>query len=357
MGFFHDLNDDLLEMRKIIKQFDESLYASEIVEKHHAIQNIITSMIEVPASWERYCPFNIYDTGQRFKQYIENCKNNVNYYIEKLNIAFYLFIRFFVEFYLSLSRNNHEIPPTNPLSKLIEKLKKEAFYDGNYEKKQLIIFAFYKMPLEILNFYIGNPGFQTFVNFDSKKEELENSISKHTLEIESKISEVEKLKTALDEYKTAYNFVGLSKGFENLLKKKNHAKWWTFAGLVTLLLAALVPLSFSFYKFIQGDDLSWQKMLPIIGLEFVLIYFFRVVLTHYHSIQTQIMQLELRQSLCQFIQSYADYAKEIKASDKDALEKFENLIFSSILSNPDKVPGTFDGIDGLTSLLKELKSK
>ncbi|MCL9764767.1 hypothetical protein [Neisseria subflava] len=96
-------------------------------------------------------------------------------------------------------------------------------------------------------------------------------------------------------------------------------------------------------------------MLPIIGLEFVLIYFFRVVLTHYHSIQTQIMQLELRQSLCQFIQSYAEYAKKIKTDDKDALEKFENLIFSSILSNPDKVPGTFDGVEGLTSLLKELK--
>ena len=96
-------------------------------------------------------------------------------------------------------------------------------------------------------------------------------------------------------------------------------------------------------------------MLPIIGLEFVLIYFFRVVLTHYHSIQTQIMQLELRQSLCQFIQNYAEYAKKIKTDDKDALEKFENLIFSSILSSPDKVPSTFDGMEGLTSLLKELK--
>ncbi|SNU79117.1 hypothetical protein [Neisseria zoodegmatis] len=355
MGFFHDLNDNLLEMRKIIKQFDESLYASEIIEKHHAIQNIITSMIDSPILWERYCPFNIHDTGRRLGEYIENCKNDVDFYIERIDTVFYLFIRFFVEYYLSLSRNNHEIRPTSPLYKLIEKLKKAAFYDENYEKNQLITFAFYQMPLEILNFYIGSPGFQTFVNFDSKKEELENSISKHTQEVESKISEVEKLKTALDEYKTAYNFVGLSDGFQKLLDKKDTAKWWTFAGLVTLLLATFIPLGFSFYKFIDDKTLSWEQMLPVIGLEFVLIYFFRVVLSHYHAIQTQIMQLELRQSLCQFIQSYADYAKEIKASDKDALEKFENLIFSSILSNPDKVPGTFDGIDSLTTLLKEFK--
>ena len=176
------------------------------------------------------------------------------------------------------------------------------------------------------------------------------------MKFNKKIDEVNVLKDKLDEYKTAFNFVGLSQGFENLLKQKNEAKKKTFRLLASLAIAALLPLGFSFCKkFIANVDISWQSMLPIIGLEFVLIYFLRVVLTHYHSIQTQIMQLELRQSLCQFIQSYAEYAKKIKTDDKDALEKFENLIFSSILSNPDKVPGTFDGVEGLTSLLKELK--
>ena len=85
------------------------------------------------------------------------------------------------------------------------------------------------------------------------------------------------------------------------------------------------------------------------------IYFFRVVLNHYNSIQTQIMQIELRQSLCQFIQSYAKYAKEIKEKDGASLEKFENLIFSSILSTPDKVPSTFDGIEQLSNLIKNIK--
>lgn len=112
---------------------------------------------------------------------------------------------------------------------------------------------------------------------------------------------------------------------------------------------------FSEYN-INWNDIGWEHTLPIFGLEFVLIYFFRVVLTHYNSIQTQIMQIELRQSLCQFIQSYADYAKEIKEKDGGSLEKFENLIFSSILSTPDKVPSTFDGLEQLSNLIKNLKS-
>lgn len=67
------------------------------------------------------------------------------------------------------------------------------------------------------------------------------------------------------------------------------------------------------------------------------------------------MQIELRQSLCQFIQSYADYTKEIKENNAGSLEKFENLIFSNILSTPEKVPSTFDGLEQLANLMKELK--
>nr|WP_202819706.1 hypothetical protein [Thaumasiovibrio occultus] len=67
------------------------------------------------------------------------------------------------------------------------------------------------------------------------------------------------------------------------------------------------------------------------------------------------MQLELRQTLCQFIQSYADYAKEIKAKDGASLEKFENLIFSGILADSDKVPSTFDGLEQIGAMLKSIK--
>ena len=210
-------------------------------------------------------------------------------------------------------------------------------------------------------------------------EELVKDSEKESLNIESQIKlqkdelskfindkkeEVERLAQQLEQQKTAFNFVGLSKGFEKLLSEKRYAKWASFV-IMSIFCISLIAIPamflggrffnwFSEYN-IKWDNIGWENMLPVLGLEFVFIYFFRVVLNHYNSIQTQIMQIELRQSLCQFIQSYAKYAKEIKEKDGASLEKFENLIFSSILSTPDKVPSTFDGIEQLSNLIKNIK--
>ena len=186
-------------------------------------------------------------------------------------------------------------------------LKEKVIFNLKEGYSRQFNYIFYQMPIDILCSYMGNKGFKTFLEFDERRNALEESIQQYqnevnekVVEVQQRIADVDKLKEKLDEYKTAFNFVGLSQGFENLLKQKNQAKWLTFAVLIFLSIITLAPLCFSFYKkFIVNIDISWQSMLPVIGLKFVLIYFFRVVLNHYHSIQTQIMQLELRQSLCQ----------------------------------------------------------
>lgn len=95
--------------------------------------------------------------------------------------------------------------------------------------------------------------------------------------------------------------------------------------------------------------------LPSITLLLILFWFFRVILQNIKSMQSQIMQLELRMTLCQFIQSYAEKSKELKEYNKDGFEKFESLIFSSIVSSDEKIPNTFDGIESLTNLVKIVK--
>ncbi|MDU5794493.1 MAG: hypothetical protein E6Z57_06710 [Haemophilus parainfluenzae] len=230
--------------------------------------------------------------------------------------------------------------------------------------------------IDVINNYLGNRSFQAFLNYEDNvkeaEEKLKNIDSKIKLRTENlesflskKEKEVKTLASKLEEQKIAFNFVGLSQGFENLLSKKRISKWTSFPIMAIFCIFLItVPIVFLGGRFlnwfseynINWNDIGWEHTLPIFGLEFVLIYFFRVVLTHYNSIQTQIMQIELRQSLCQFIQSYADYAKEIKEKDGGSLEKFENLIFSSILSTPDKVPSTFDGLEQLSNLIKNLKS-
>lgn len=72
-------------------------------------------------------------------------------------------------------------------------------------------------------------------------------------------------------------------------------------------------------------------------------------------------------ALLQFIQSYVDFSSEaIKqlASSKNAgggqafsLEKFEQVIFSGLVSGETDLPSTFDGLDGLAKIIEKVKSK
>jgi hypothetical protein len=88
----------------------------------------------------------------------------------------------------------------------------------------------------------------------------------------------------------------------------------------------------------------------------VLIYFFRVVLSDYKFVQSQLLQVELRKTLCTFIQHYCEYSCEIKKKDPDALKKFENIVFSAIVSSDEKLPSAFDGIEQIGNLIKSAKS-
>ncbi|WP_308905688.1 hypothetical protein [Neisseria mucosa] len=360
MGFFSELHDDLVQVEKKIAKVDESMLSEQEREQYELITAVASLMIDNPELWEKKCLYNIQYIGNGFKSRIQNLQDNISE-LEAAHI-YECMVRFLVELDLSYGLEGLNFLKSDSFGKVIIPLKDKMYFPRSEYAGQLN-YAFYKMPIDILCSYMGNKGFKTFFEFDERRNALEKSIQKYQnevnekiVEVQQRINDVDKLKEKLDEYKTAFTFVGLNKGFENLLRQKNEAKTKTFRLLSGLAIVTILPLGFSFYeKFMAGVDILWQSMLPVIGLEFILIYFFRVVLTHYHSIQTQIMQLELRQSLCEFIQSYAEYAKKIKTNDKDALEKFENLIFSSILSNPDKVPGTFDGVEGLTSLLKELK--
>ncbi|MBN6066124.1 hypothetical protein HYE66_06565 [Aggregatibacter actinomycetemcomitans] len=230
------------------------------------------------------------------------------------------------------------------------------------------------MDIDILNFYLGGKTFNAFLKYEELSKDVEDRNSRFNIEQQEKIDSfvqllsskentVNRLASQLKEQEKAFNFVGLNQGFSNILSKKETSKKITFGTLFFLsVILAFIPLAYILGRLFNVFDLQealssigWEQMLPVAGLEFILIYIFRVVLSHYSSLETQIMQLELRQSLCQFIQSYVDYAKNIKKDDKEVLDKFENLIFSSILSNSDKVPSTFDGVEQLTNLFEKIK--
>lgn len=247
-----------------------------------------------------------------------------------------------------------------------------------------------RFDVDVLNNYLGDKTFQSFIDYENKVKESKDKMNEMDAYLEKEFNYIKSLlagkikltinlATQLEKYSTAFNFVGLYKGFDDLSKLKNEQKDKTYQFSILLGVALiLVPILSIFLQSYMGvvvndtvfdfktltvtSQFNWVKIFPVLGLEFILIYFFRIVLNRLNTLQTEIVQIELRKSLCQFIQEYAKYARELREhSSSDGqekvnlLEKFENIIFSNILSQPEKVPSTFDGLEQLSNFLKEFK--
>ncbi|MBT0654778.1 hypothetical protein [Geomobilimonas luticola] len=95
-------------------------------------------------------------------------------------------------------------------------------------------------------------------------------------------------------------------------------------------------------------------ILPITVAEIILLFYFRIILSHYNSAGAQLLQLKMRLSICQFIENYIKFKKD---SNVGELDKFETLIFSNLMPNADQIPPTFEGLEHLSKLLGEFKPK
>lgn len=226
-----------------------------------------------------------------------------------------------------------------------------------------IEFASKDMPIGILKKLINHENIESIKDFNSTIDKATSLQQQWATELETRAKEVAFLKENLEKYQIAYNFVGLYQGFNDLtehkiLEKKGILKYLRILGAVIVL-----PVASEIFFIVQHIE-AVEKMkgslllllVPTISLIAILIYYFRILLVNYSSINSQLLQLELRKTLCRFIQNYVDYSTEIKKKDKESLIKFENVIFSGLVSNDEKLPSTFDGIEQLTALIKSVKS-
>ena len=356
------INKDLLEKTVNLLEIKKARESIESIKyyKIHYTQIILKKMSESDDCWLSICPFNYHYIGEYFEERLNFLKNNWD--SEILDDIFLISIRFLREAELTMRRqykkklwNDDDI-----YEKIWNWFNSLTNNDiSPYDISQLNYIQ-NDYSLMLLNDYLGK-SFQAFLNYEEniKKIEQHSIVLKETSDniqksADEKLEKVQQLSDTLENLKQGFNFVALSDGFSRMLNEKKSSKKWI---LLLLFLIAGIISTIPAYKFLSdgGTNLTWQQIAISAGLELVLIYFFRVVLFHYRTVQTQIMQLDLRLSLCQFIQSYAEYAKEIKTNDKDALDKFENLIFSSILSSDEKIPSTFDGLEQLNSLIKQFK--
>jgi len=175
-----------------------------------------------------------------------------------------------------------------------------------------------------------------------------------------KTIELEKL---IKEQHQDLNFVGLSKAFSDLIKKRtaelikasNSVKLFGLVSIAVPVIALFIGVKF------HSNNFDWSILnyaIPSLTIELLLLYFFRIALRNEYSLKAQLLQLELRYSVCAFIQGYADFAKKARAKDDDkTLEKFEALVFSGITADIQNIPSQFDGVEQLVSLIKGIRGK
>lgn len=173
-------------------------------------------------------------------------------------------------------------------------------------------------------------------------------------------------KVELSKIESNYNFVGLTAAFNRLLIAKRKEKSFSF--LATLFLgvfAIAVPVTVlalrSFHIDMALFDTSWSPaalaiLIAIVGIEVVVLYFFRISLKNYQVSRSQITNLQLRNALCAFIEGYMEFKLRHGGKDPATLSGFEHLIFAGLPDGGDGLPPTIDGLGQVAEIVRAAKS-
>lgn len=312
-----------------------------------------------PLEFDKYCQVNIAWIGKGYIDQIRRITGNETTDLpELLSDVFTSSFRFLCEFDFG-----REVDLGFELRSLTVFVHDNLDQFKGLHRSQLV-YACYAMPAAILKHHLHSPTLRSFKSFEETAQKAE--VHKKTLDnsISAQNETMLRLEESAKQLQTKFNFVGLVRGFENLKEAKQKEKKLSFRSAIALAMAMLAPLAVHLW-FVLSNLEQLEKhttmllfsLSATLGLELVLLYFFRVVLQNFRSIQTQLLQIDLRVSLCQFIQSYAEYSSKIKKDDASALERFEALIFSGLVGEGKDLPTTFDGLEQVAGLIKAMRDK
>jgi hypothetical protein len=343
-------------VKKFLKKFNSAQEGTEFEKtRNQHINLILSTMPREAALWDKHCSINIEWIGSSFISRLSDEKDILSK--ENIDDVFSICYRFLFELYLSMK---------DKLSMEFETVRKFAW--DNVDKfedsaKRQIEFAIRDMPIAILKSLISHDNIESIKEFNKTSEKANRMRDEWNHDLDDRTAKVAALKDNLDKYKAAFNFVGLHQGFDDLVTAKIKEKNYVLLFLIVFGLLTVSPLITEVvYIYKSGKSLSDFKdiflvaLVPTISLVAILIYFFRILLFNFNALKSQILQLELRKTLCRFIQNYVEYSTVIKQKDKDSLTKFENIVFSGIVSDDAKLPSTFDGVEQLANLIKSIKA-
>ena len=181
----------------------------------------------------------------------------------------------------------------------------------------------------------------------TKNNEIQDTLNEYQTKADNLVDFIKKQQSKL-------NFVGLGSAFKTITKEKNAVKNSIEKYLVGFFVALLViPIIVAIALYCQ-DQPNYYFCIPATTIELLVLYAFRLFYQQYLFVKSELQQVNLRHSLCAFIESYMEFKKDNKDNTVDL---FEQLIFGNIISDEKKVPATVDGLDGIAKIIETLKGK
>ncbi|AXO88405.1 hypothetical protein DZC75_10495 [Pseudomonas parafulva] len=350
MVFFADetrkrvMNDALYNMKNLLNRLDDQSSKKFKFLLEFVIMTL-TYMVNDPELFDRNCSVNIEQVGNKLFSDLESgTMDEVD-----LEYIFSICYRLLIELQLSSTEQLS--------SRAIEAIEKIPNFTYGPAASQ-IRYAEKQMIINVAQHYIHHPALVTLKNLPEVIEQANNQHETFEKSLSEREDRVRALAGELDRYETAFNFVGLYAGFKDMRNGKVFERRINFFYLIILGLTLLLPFGIKILDILKGLDglkLDAVNMATLAGLEILLLYFFRVALQNFRSIKAQLIQIDLRMTLCQFVQNYAEYSKSIRASNSTVLDRFEQIVFSGIVNDESAIPSTFDGLDKVADLLSKLR--
>lgn len=349
--FFANTKNQTLIEKKLsqIEGIDSTNFSEFSKERNLIVSSALALLLKHAGLFDERVQFNATHMGEAFLRELDSPLSE-----ENLNLIFTSCLRFFMEENIF---NKEDFFQLSTIIKDFAIYRKEEFDDRSAAQ---ITYALTEMPLNMLRKMLTSDNAKSYYEYIERADKLEKSREQWETTLQDVLKKSEVLNDSLVMQLNKFNFVGLYKGFAELGNQKiselQRTKWFTFFLGIIIPMPLLIESYLLFYA--TESIYGWPtlaKTIPVISLTFILIYFFRIALSNFNSVKAQLIQIDLRKSLCQFIQNYAEYARDIKAQDSDLLIKFEEVVFSNIMPSEDKIPATFDGLEQIASLISALK--
>jgi hypothetical protein len=307
MKEFFNTNQSKTVLAKFRHKIDGIIPSDDFEKQRNSLIRLVVNSMETnPGQWDELCQINIDWIGDQFISRLSDEEKGLAK--SRLDDICAMCFRFLFELYLSMK---------NDLSMEFESARRFVFNNLHFfeeHAKNQIEYAIRDMPINIFKAIANSDSIQSLKNFNSVSAKAEKLKEDWEKDLTARENRVNTLKDSLSKYENAFNFVGLYQGFDDLAKEKIEEKdgilFWLKILSVLIIAPVLVELVFV-YKHIENISEVKEGLIvsifPTLSLMAIAIYYFRVLLFNYKSVRSQLLQIDLRKTLCRFIQHYSDY--------------------------------------------------